>query len=504
MPSLHLDSVSFSYTSSIDVLVGVDLHLGPGWTGVVGANGEGKSTLLLLLNGELAPTKGSVTVDAAAVVLCGQNVDRPEPHVLTLAESFEPGAFALRGRLGIDPGMLDRWATLSPGERRRWQIGGALFARPDVLLLDEPTNHLDADARQGMLSALSRFPGVGLVVSHDRDLLDRLTSGTVRLRSGHADHIDAPYTVASAEWEARDRESAEAHANAKRRVVAADRRLADQRRDLEQRSARFTRTMQQAKAKDHDLHSTARKVKAQQGASAAGRSIGRLAAERDRLAETAAGFESASRLGGSISFAGGPAPRPTLIRFSGPLVAGDVVLVDQFELVIERTTRLHVAGPNGAGKSTLLAALASAWDLDPQRLLHLPQEYDDAGRRQVVDALMSLPRPDRGRALQLVGRLGTDPDVLLSSEQPSPGETRKLAMAMGLARHAWCLLLDEPTNHLDLPAVERLESALAEYPGSVVVVSHDSRFADAVTGQRVMLAPGEPRESTSRADARSR
>ena len=204
MPSLHLDSVSFSYTSTSDVLVGVDLHLGPGWTGVVGANGEGKSTLLLLLNGGLAPTKGSVTVDAAAVVLCGQNVDRPEPHVLTLAESFEPGAFALRGRLGLDPGMLDRWATLSPGERRRWQIGGALHAQPDVLLLDEPTNHLDADARHQMLTALARFAGVGLLVSHDRDLLDRLTVGTVILRAGHADHLATPYTVAAAEWAARD------------------------------------------------------------------------------------------------------------------------------------------------------------------------------------------------------------------------------------------------------------------------------------------------------------
>ncbi len=501
MPSLHLDAVSFSYTSAVDVLVDVDLHIGPGWTGVVGANGEGKSTLLALLSGDLAPTTGAVTVDAGEVVLCGQNVDRPEPHVLILAESFEPNAFALRGRLGLDLEMLDRWDTLSPGERRRWQIGGALFAEPDVLLLDEPTNHLDVNARQRLLGALSRFAGVGLVVSHDRELLDGLTTGTVRVRAGHADHIDAPYTLAAAEWAARDQELAEAHAEAKRKVAAADKRLADQRRDLDQRSARFTRTMQQAKAKDHDLHSTARKVKAQSGQSAAGRSIGRLAADRDRLAESASGFEPASRLGGSISFSGGPAPRPTLIRCSGPLVAGDVVLVDHLQLAVERTTRLHVAGPNGAGKSTLLAALASAWDLDPQRLLHLPQEYDEDGRRQVVDTLMSLPRPERGRVLQVVGRLGTDPDVVLASEHPSPGETRKLAMAMGLVREAWCLLLDEPTNHLDLPAVERLESALADYPGAIVLVSHDSRFADAVTGQRVMLESRRPGESASRPGA---
>jgi ATPase subunit of ABC transporter with duplicated ATPase domains len=486
VPSVHLDSVSFAYTSAHDVLTEVDLHLGPGWTGLVGANGEGKTTLLHLLAAVIEPTAGSVAVDAGSLVLCGQTVDTPESHVLELGESHDAAAYVLRGRLGLDPAQIDRWDSLSPGERRRWQIGGALFTEPDVLLADEPTNHLDPEAREALVAALRRFAGVGVVVSHDRLLLDALTVNTVRVGGGRVEVLAAPYSVAIGEWEIEEARAAESHADAKRRLATANRRIADERRQLDAKTASFRRTMQQAAAKDHDLHSTARKGKHGSGAAAAGRSLSRLNAERDRLAEDAASRRPVDRLGGPIRFAGEQAQRPTLIRMSGPLVAGSKVL-GEVDIDIERDTRLHIVGANGAGKSTLLSALESRWDLPPDRLMALPQEYDEADRRRILALARSLPREMRGRIFQIVGRLGTDPDTVLRSEIPSPGETRKLAMAMGLAREAWCLLLDEPTNHLDLPAVERLESALVEYPGALVVVSHDDRFAGTVTGQRYLV-----------------
>ncbi len=487
MPSVHFDSVSFSYSSARVIFRDATLHLGPGWTGIVGANGEGKSTLLGLAAGSLEPASGVVTRDAGLVITCRQTVDVPDSHVMAFAESWDPGAFALRGRLAIEPEDLGRWDSLSPGERRRWQVGAAVFAEPDVLLLDEPTNHLDAETREALLGVLDRFPGVGLIVSHDREILDRLTKATVRIRSGVVEMIGSSYTVATQEWAAADEAVIEQRLSAKRELAKAERTLAVERERMRQQQAAFERTMRGAAAKDHDLHSTARKKAFASGSAAAGRGIARVSSTQRRAAEEVESIHVERQVGGAVAFRGAAAPRATLVSFMGPLVAGDTVLEQDLELSIHRDTRLHVRGANGAGKTTLLRALADRWDLAPERLLYLSQEIGDHGGADLLGEIRAMLPDVRGRTLQLVARLGTDPEHLLASEAPSPGETRKLAIATALATEAWCLILDEPTNHLDLPTVERLESALAGYPGALVVVTHDARFAGAVTSEVLEL-----------------
>src|SRR5688500_8713725 len=176
MPSIRLVRVGFAYDGRDAVLGDVDLHLGAGWTGVVGANGAGKTTLLHLALGSLLPTSGAVVriPDDALVRLCAQRVDEPGDDVLALAGALDRAAARWRQRLALDPDALDRWATLSPGERKRWQIAAALALEPDVLALDEPTNHLDTAARGLVIGALRRHRGIGVLVSHDRVLLDEL------------------------------------------------------------------------------------------------------------------------------------------------------------------------------------------------------------------------------------------------------------------------------------------------------------------------------------------
>jgi ATPase subunit of ABC transporter with duplicated ATPase domains len=101
-----------------------------------------------------------------------------------------------------------------------------------------------------------------------------------------------------------------------------------------------------------------------------------------------------------------------------------------------------------------------------------------------------LPPVERGRVLSMVAALGVDPDRLLGSEHPSPGEARKLMIALGLGRHVWALVLDEPTNHMDLPSIKRLEQALAEYPGALLLVTHDDSFARRLTTARWRIEGG--------------
>lgn len=180
MLSLHLQNVSFSYSDRASLFAGATIHLTAGWTGLVGA---GKTTLLRLLAGKLEPCGGQLRSEPPAthIELCTQRVEHLGAPLYAFAESWDGSAQRLRGRLRLDPFDLERWPTLSPGERKRWQIGAALWSEPEILLLDEPTNHLDSGARGLLSAALGTFRGVGLLVSHDRGLLDELTAATLRL-----------------------------------------------------------------------------------------------------------------------------------------------------------------------------------------------------------------------------------------------------------------------------------------------------------------------------------
>ena len=219
----------------------VSLAFASGWTGIVGPNGAGKSTLVHCICGTLAPDQGAVTPRVRGAV-CRQSTATPPETLEEFACDYGSTAVKLRSLLEIEDEQLWSYAMLSHGERKRIQIACALAAEPQVLALDEPTNHLDAPTRALVAQALSSFKGVGLLVSHDRALLDKLVRSCVFVEAGRALAIPGTYTQARRELELRQdtvrTERRQARGELARIKAERDRRAAVAARSAARRSAR--------------------------------------------------------------------------------------------------------------------------------------------------------------------------------------------------------------------------------------------------------------------------
>ncbi len=494
MPAIRLSRLAFAHGDATPLFEDVNLHLTPGWWGLVGDNGAGKTSLLRLIAGELAADAGSVHVEpaGATVILCEQAVERAPDGAGELAGAQDRDARRLRARLSLDPSQLARWPTLSPGQRKRWQVGCALAAAPDVLLLDEPTNHLDADARAALVAALHRFHGVGVVVSHDRGLLEALTTQTLRVRAGGVDVQAGAYGRAAAAWAADDAGLAGERELLRARARAAGRRLADARRERASAERSRSTSARMKDRHDSDARTLGAANRAEWAEAGAARAVARGHRAVDRADAALAAHATTPRsFGRSVFVAWTPPPRPVLAALElAELRAGPHVCARDVRVQLRRDARVHLRGRNGAGKTTVLVALLAAARLPAERVLYLPQELSAADGRALLGEVRALEPAVRGRTLSMIAALGVDPDRLMTSVQPSPGEARKLAIARALGQHAWLLILDEPTNHLDLPSIERLEAALVAYPGALVLVSHDDAFAARVATCAWRLADG--------------
>jgi ATPase subunit of ABC transporter with duplicated ATPase domains len=472
---LEAQGVGVAWAAAVPVLTDVSFVLTAGFHGLVGANGAGKTTLLRVLAGELAPHEGTVRVQppGATIAYCPQDIDAITDDIQSLAGAYDGPALALRGRLRLEEDQLERWSTLSPGERKRWQIAAALVREPEILLLDEPTNHLDGEARERLLSTLGRYRGVAILVSHDREVLERLPRTTLRVHSSRVSVYPGRYSQARAEWEQERRGQEEAHLRARAAVRAVERRLDAVRRTQEAASRATSARARMKDKNDNDARSMGAKVVAGWADARAGRTVQVVREELARTRSAVPGIERDRTVGGKVFASFQRAPNAVLFHLDAPAVrapGSDHVVLRDVRVTIGRQDRIRITGANGAGKTTLLEALVRSrrgGEADG-RVLYLPQELGAEAIQELTADLRTLGDEERGRVLSVFAALGSDPERLVAARRPdaraalSPGEARKLALATGLGRHVWALVLDEPTNHLDLPTIERLERALAD------------------------------------------
>jgi macrolide transport system ATP-binding/permease protein len=477
---LLFQDISFSYpTSTVPLLERFNAAFPAGWTGIVGPNGAGKSTLLGLAAGAIVPTHGAVRAPGA-VILCEQRTDAPPADLEELLASGDSRATELRGRLALGADWAQRWSTLSHGERKRAQLAVALCSGAEVLCLDEPTNHVDADASAMLAGALRGFRGVGLLVSHDRQLLDLLCDQCLFLDPPRVVMRPGGWTQGH-EQQQREEDSLRRQAHAARaqeRVI--ERRLAEAREEARRSKRRLSKRGIDPKDRDAKGRIDLARISSRDAVSA--RLARRLSANLERAAQRSAAHPARPSHELGLWFFSEPARRDTLLVLPAErLPLGSLASLSFPDLAILPRDRVGLTGANGSGKSTLIRHLVEQLRLPEGRLLYMPQEIDLAAGAQVLERLRELGDQELGRALTVVNLLGTDPKRLLATTEASPGEIRKSLIAVGIARVPHLIVLDEPTNHLDLPSIECLERALAECACGLILASHDERFLDRLT-----------------------
>jgi ATP-binding cassette subfamily F protein 3 len=449
--------------------------------GLVGANGSGKTSLLNVLAGEWKPDKGSVDRPAGVKVgylhqsarVSGDRKLYEEMELLFAGHpETEPYDYKIKRALqGV--GLAEaHWnqptRTLSGGEKCRAALARVLLAAPDVLLLDEPTNHLDLAGREWLEGYLNRFEGALVIVAHDRVLLNRVANKTAFLLNRGIRLYPGSYNQSRALWE----------------------------KDRELQNKAYERQKQEIERTEDFIRRNIAGQKTKQAQSRR-RMLGKV--ERLEKADT-------ERSGPKIGWIHAGRSRAEVVRFEECAIGyGETRLARAKSLVLGRGEKIGVLGPNGCGKSTFLRTLLG--ELAPldgrvesasgTQISYFRQETPhDHGELTVREHFWNIvPDWQEGQVRSFLARfLFRQDEVEKVLRGLSGGERRRLELARLAVSPAHVLILDEPTNHLDIPSQEAVEGALQEFPGAILLVSHDRELLDSVCEKLWIFSDGEIKE----------
>ncbi|MFE0020265.1 ABC-F family ATP-binding cassette domain-containing protein [Amycolatopsis sp. NPDC059021] len=508
---------------------GLDLVVAPGdVVGLVGVNGAGKSTLLRTLAGLNRPEAGGIRLNPPTATV-GHLPQEPERRAGESVRAFlarRTGVSAAQAELDVATEALtegaagaderyavalDRWlalggadlddragevaaelglavdleqpmVSLSGGQAARAGLASLLLSRYDIFLLDEPTNDLDLDGLARLERFVTGLRAGTVLVSHDREFLARTVDRVVEL-----DLAQRQVRAYGGGYEAylEEREVARRHAREDYEEYA-DTRAALEARGRMQR-AWMEKGVKNARRKAPDNDKNARKFRAEATEKQASK-----ARQTDRMIERLEVVEEPRKEWElRMEIAAAPRAGAVVATLRGALVRRGPFTLGPVDLQIDWADKVAVTGANGAGKSTLLGALLGRIPLDEGSAALGPGvvvgEVDQArrlflGEHPLAEAFArEVPEFADAEVRTLLAKFGLKAaHVLRPAATLSPGERTRAALALLQARGVNLLVLDEPTNHLDLPAIEQLEAALDNYPGTLLLVTHDRRMLDAV------------------------
>lgn len=515
-------SLTFAWPDGTAVFDDFQLSVGPGRTGLIGLNGSGKSTLLQLIAGVLSPTDGAVRtmgdigyLPQNLVLNTALRVDEvlgiaekrtalhaieagevSEEHYTTIGDDWdiEERARATLDQLGLGRIGIDRTlGEVSGGEGVLLRLAALTLARPGVLLLDEPTNNLDLHARRRLYEAVDSWSGVMVVVSHDRELLERVDQ-IAELRDGevawYGGNFSAYEDALAQEQEAAERMVRVAEADVQRQK----RELADAQVKLARRK-RYGQKMYDTKREPKIVMGERKRAAQVSAGKHRTMHAGKLAEARERLDEAVEAVRDDDEIRIELPYTR-VHPGRGVLRLTDLQLRYGTELKGEFEL--RGPERIALVGRNGAGKTSLLRTITG--ELEPRAgealaevpLRFLPQRLDvlDDGLTVVENVARFAPTATNNRIRAQLARFlfrGA------RAEQPagtlSGGERfRATLAALLLAEPApQLLLLDEPTNNLDMASVRRLTAALDAYEGALIVASHDVPFLESIGVTRWLL-----------------
>jgi len=448
---------------------------------LLGRNGEGKSTLLRLLAGAVKPDSGEIIRQSGLRV--GRLTQELPQDISGTVHEVVAGGFAAAGvpapdwehshvvdqaitRAALDP--TADYSTLSTGNKRRVLLARAMVVNPDLLLLDEPTNHLDIDAIKKLEEDLRRFPGTLVFVTHDRAFLRNLAQRIVEMDRGRLRDWTCDYETFLRRREEALRVEQEQNAEFDRKLAEEEVWVRQGVRDRRTRNEGRVKELQRLRRERQD--------------------------RREQMGSVRMSLQDTARSGKLVV-------RIRELAYSW----GDKLMVRDFSALIQRGDRIGILGPNGSGKTTLLRLLLG--DLQPasgtvELGSNLEVAYFDQQRDQLDETGTILDNVTDGNdRVQFNGRdvhaitylknfLFTPDRVRAPISHLSGGERNRLLLARLFTRPANLLVLDEPTNDLDLETVELLEELVADFDGTLLLVSHDREFLDNVTTGTLVLEGG--------------